>query len=121
MGPERGQHQLVAVDGDRVVGFVTFGPLEPVEDPTVGELYAIYLDPDHWGHGDGRALMSAAERGLRDNGYAAATLWVLETNARARRFYEIAGWSADGGRRTEHRGEIELREVRYSRGLTALT
>lgn len=113
----RRQHQLVALDGERVVGFVTFGPHEPVEDPNVGELYAIYLDPAYWGRGYGRALFSAAERGLKADGYAAATLWVLETNARARRFYEIAGWVADGGTKTEQRGAIELREVRYRREL----
>jgi hypothetical protein len=42
---------------------------------------------------------------------------VLETNARARRFYEIAGWMADGGTKVEHRGEVELREIRYRRTL----
>lgn len=113
----RRRHQLVALDGDRVVGFVTFGPQEPVDDPNVGELYAIYLDPSYWGRGYGRALFSAAERGLKEDGYAAAMLWVLETNARARRFYEIAGWIADGGKRTEHRGDVELREVCYRREL----
>lgn len=117
--PARRQHQLVAVDGDRVAGFVTFGPCQ--DEPGAGELYAIYLDPDFWGHGFGRALMEAAVRGLEADGYATAVLWVLGTNERARRFYEIAGWAADGARRTEHRGDVELREVRYRRALTART
>jgi ribosomal protein S18 acetylase RimI-like enzyme len=117
----RRQRQLVAVDGGRVVGFVTFGPNEQGDDASVGELYAIYLDPACWGRGIGRALFSAAERGLREDGYRAAVLWVLESNARARRFYEIAGWSTDGGRKTEHRGDVPLHEVRYRRDLTALT
>ncbi len=38
---------------------------------------------------------------------------MLETNVRARRFYETAGWRADGGRKTEQRGDVVLREVRY--------
>jgi GNAT superfamily N-acetyltransferase len=113
----RRQHQLVAVDGDRVVGFATYGRNEQGDDPSVGELYAIYLDPRYWGRGYGRALFSSAERGLREDGYRAAVLWVLETNARARRFYEIAGWQPDGGRKTDHRGSVELREVRYRRDL----
>jgi ribosomal protein S18 acetylase RimI-like enzyme len=116
----RRQHQLVAVDGDdHVVGFATFGPQEPLGDPRVGELYAIYVHPDHWGAGYGRALFAAAERGLRADDYTEAVLWVLETNARARRFYEIAGWAADGGRKTDHRGAVELREVRYRGTLNA--
>ncbi|MDQ6926250.1 MAG: nucleotidyltransferase domain-containing protein [Candidatus Eremiobacteraeota bacterium] len=34
--------------------------------------------------------------GLRGAGSAEATLWVLDTNVRARRFYESAGWAPDG-------------------------
>jgi ribosomal protein S18 acetylase RimI-like enzyme len=116
-GPGRGQHQMVAVDDGAVVGFVTFGPPDEPSIPGAGELYAIYLDPTHWGRGYGRALMHVAERGLADAGFSEAYLWVLETNTRARRFYEIAGWVADGGRKTEHRGDVELREVRYRRSL----
>ncbi len=116
-GPERGQHQLVAVDDDVVVGFVTFGPPDAASVPGAGELYAIYLDPSHWGRGYGRALMHAAERGLAEAGFAEAYLWVLGSNARARRFYEIAGWKPDGGTKVERRGDVELREVRYRRAL----
>lgn len=67
-----------------MVGFVTFGPSEdePV-DPHVGQLYAIYVDPGHWDRGHGRELFAAAVRGLTDADYGVATLWVLETNARA--------------------------------------
>jgi GNAT superfamily N-acetyltransferase len=106
--------QLVAQDGDRVFGFVTFGPSgdEPL-DPRVGEVYAIYVDPSSWDRGYGRALFTAAVRGLTDAGFTAGTLWVLDTNGRARRFYQIAGWVADGAVKTERRGDIELREVRY--------
>jgi hypothetical protein len=43
---------------------------------------------------------------------------VLEINARARRFYEIAGWWADGTTKTEQRSGVELREVRYRVDLT---
>jgi len=110
----RGQVQLVVEDGDRVVGFVTFGPSEddPAE-PHVGEVYAIYVDPGHWDRGYGRDLFAAAVRGLTVAGFRAATLWVLATNARARRFYEAAGWVADGAKKTERRGDVELHEIRY--------
>jgi ribosomal protein S18 acetylase RimI-like enzyme len=102
--PERHQHQLVAIDDGVVVGFVTYGPPDTASVPGAGELYAIYLDPSHWGRGYGRALMRAAERGLAEAGFSKAYLWVLETNARARRFYEIAGWRADGETKVDHRG-----------------
>jgi ribosomal protein S18 acetylase RimI-like enzyme len=97
-----------------MVGFVTFGPSEdePV-DPQVGQIYAIYVDPAHWDRGYGRELFAAAVRGLGDAGFGAATLWVLETNRRARRFYEAAGWATDGASKTEQRGDFQLHEVRY--------
>ena len=109
----RRQGQLLALDGDRIVGFVTFGPSDDEPDPEVGEVYAIYVDPGSWDHGFGRELFAAASRGLSDAGFHAATLWVLDTNERARRFYEAAGWAADGATKTERRGDVELHEVRY--------
>lgn len=108
--------QRVAQDRDRVIGFVTFGPSgdKPV-GPRVGEIYAIYVDPSYWDQGYGRALLTTAVQGLTDAGFSEATLWVLDTNTRARRFYEMAGWVTDGAAKTEHRGDVELREVRYRR------
>jgi GNAT superfamily N-acetyltransferase len=106
--------QIVAHDDIGIVGFVTCGPLEDqTADPWVGEVYAIYVHPRAWSQGVGRQLFVRAAELLRLGGYREAVLWVLETNARARRFYEISGWRADGATKTEHRGAVELREVRY--------
>ena len=105
---------LVAEEDGDVVGFATCGPSEDdPRDPKVGEVYAIYVDPDHWDHGHGRALFDAATEVLVNAGFAEATLWVLGTNQRARRFYGIAGWDADGATKTERRGDVALHEVRY--------
>ena len=38
---------------------------------------------------------------------------VVEENPRARRFYEHAGWTADGGVKDEEWLETHVREVRY--------
>ena len=49
---------LVAERGDRIVGFAAYGPHhEPDLDGSVGELYAIYVEPESWGTGAGHALM----------------------------------------------------------------
>jgi hypothetical protein len=40
--------------------------------------------------------MSSALRHLVGAGYVQATLWVLDSNARARRFYAKGGWAEDG-------------------------
>jgi GNAT superfamily N-acetyltransferase len=105
---------LVAEQEGRVVGFVATGPSQdPDATPDTGEVYAIYLEPEVAGTGLGRALFSRAMEDLRSDGYRAATLWVLDTNERTRRFYEAAGWRPDGESKVEPWGAFELSEVRY--------
>ena len=82
-----------------------------------GELAAIYLLPGAWGKGLGRELMSSALSALSDAGFGEATLWVLDTNSRARRFYEAAGWHADGAVTQDGTRGFVLNEVRYRRPL----
>jgi len=102
------------VDG-AVVGFVAVGPTH--DEQGDGELYAIYVHPDHWDTGVGRELIEAGEQRLRVLGHRDAHLWVLDDNPRARRFYEIAGWSTDGAVRRIEAFGFELDEVRYVKQL----
>jgi RimJ/RimL family protein N-acetyltransferase len=46
-----------------------------------------------------------------------AVLWVLPGNRRARRFYEAAGWVADGAERSAEVQGVVVPEVRYRRRL----
>jgi GNAT superfamily N-acetyltransferase len=82
-------------------------------DRAIGEVGSIYVLPDFWNRGGGRALFDRAVDGLRAAGFSVATLWVLDTNLRARRFYEAAGWVADGATKVDDRGTFTLREFRY--------
>lgn len=107
----------VAVDGEAICGFATTGGCRDTDQPAVGELYAIYVDPDWWSRGVGRALIEAARHRLSDQGYRRAVLWVLVGNTRAERFYRIDGWGPDGERRREELHGIEVDEVRYGRSL----
>ena len=109
---------LVADDNGRVVGFALVGPAQDPEG--AGQLYAINVDPDHWGTGVGRALLAAAQAELARLGYTEAVLWVLPGNARARRFYEVAGWADDAAQRTGEAWGVEFTEVRYRRRLQSL-
>ena len=109
---------ILAVERDgAVVGFAAVGPAQ--EPAGAGELYAINLDPAHWGTGAGRALLEAAQAELARLGFADMVLWVLTGNARARRFYEIAGWVADGAERTAEVQGVVVPEVRYRRRSTS--
>jgi ribosomal protein S18 acetylase RimI-like enzyme len=100
---------VVAEEAEGVVGFVWSG--ESRDEPGKGELLAIYVLPEAWGSGTGSALMTSALESLR--GFSSATLWVLEDNPRARRFYEREGWILDGGRREEEFLDVTVSEVRY--------
>jgi len=106
---EADTHRLtVAVADSEIVGFSYLGPSE---DDGVTELYAIHVLPGHVGTGVGRALMADALPHLGPR----AVLWVLEGNERARRFYEKAGWSADGVTRDAPMGGELTHQVRYAR------
>jgi ribosomal protein S18 acetylase RimI-like enzyme len=105
-------------DGNALCGFVHVGPARDADlGPETAELTSIYLLPEAWGRGAGRALMARAVDAMREAGYASAVLWVLVTNERARRFYDIAGWSADGTEKSEPFGPATLVEARYRRPL----
>jgi GNAT superfamily N-acetyltransferase len=95
--PEPKSGAFVAEVDGLIVGFASFGPSRDEDvSERPGEVPAIYVDPSVLGTGVGRELFEAATTALRDAGFARATLWVLETNALARRFYEKAGWAWDG-------------------------
>lgn len=110
-----GDPVLVAEDDGAVVGFAAVGPAE--EPAGFGQLYAINVDPDHWGSGVGWALLAAAQAALARLGYTEVVLWVLPGNDRARRFYERAGWTADGAKRTEEVLGVVVDVMRYQRRL----
>jgi len=81
-----------------------------------GELYALYVTPAWWSTGTGRELMGSVLGALRAAGYPKAVLWVLADNARARRFYDRAGFAPDGA--TNVLGGLGgVLELRYAREL----
>ncbi len=108
----------VAVSEGRVAGFAVSGHGRDEDvGPEVGELQAIYVDPNAWGAGAGSAHMRTAIRHLTDSGYSEAILWVFEENTQARGFYERHGWKVDGSTHIFERETTETLEVRYRRPL----
>jgi GNAT superfamily N-acetyltransferase len=113
--PSEAWGTLVAEEDGRVVGFATFGPSRDEDAPPgTGEVPAIYLDPAVVGTGVGRDLFAETTTGLRHAGYGRATLWVLEANDRARRFYEKAGWTWDGSTSSHYFDCANEPMVRYA-------
>jgi ribosomal protein S18 acetylase RimI-like enzyme len=109
-----------ASEGD-IVGFSALSPSSDADaSPNTAEVVAIYVHPEKWREGIGRALLSASLDQLRNCGYELVTLWVLEGNQRARSFYESFGFIQDGAiKDDDHWGSFSVREVRYRLNLQA--
>lgn len=103
---EGGASVRLAVEGDRLIGFVGAGvPREP--DPTLPPLVlrVLYVRKPWWGSTVGHDLL-VAEIGDRP-----AYLRVLASNERAVRFYERNGFVDDGTREDDPDGRL-MRMVR---------
>jgi GNAT superfamily N-acetyltransferase len=109
---------LVAEDHD-VLGFAALCPNRDGDaaPAAVGEIAALYLSPDVWRRGIGGRLMAESLAVFREAGFSHATLWVLDTNERARRFYEACGWRADGTVKLDDSLGASLTELRYARAV----
>jgi GNAT superfamily N-acetyltransferase len=105
----------VATLGTGVVGFASVGPVRDEDlarqQERWTEVFALYVDPDRWGAGVGRALWGAVEAGLAEE-TAAVALWVLRDNVRAREFYASRGLAPDGAERLTRIGSRQLTELR---------
>ncbi|MGA5516500.1 GNAT family N-acetyltransferase [Streptomyces pseudogriseolus] len=127
---EKHQARLAAGDGsvvDLVVeaadgtlaGWAVYGPYRDGDVRTGdGELYALYLPPERIGQGIGRTLLTEVTARCAVAGHPRMLLWVLKENARARRFYEAAGFTPDGAEEPFEVGGAAVPVVRYVRALT---
>jgi ribosomal protein S18 acetylase RimI-like enzyme len=106
------EHVVVAQLGEEIVGFAAGGP-SPDDDlnpAATAEVSGLYVDPDFWRQGVGRALLAELLFRFRSKGFRSATLWVLAENMPARSFYEGLGWKLDGTeRRHPERRAVEVR------------
>ena len=79
----------------------------------LGELYSIYVLPEHWGSGQGCALFRAAAERLKEQGYSGMYLWVLRDNLHARMFYERMGMTPSEEERELEIAGAYLHEIPY--------
>lgn len=110
---------LVAELDQQVAGYVSAAASRDADpiDAAVGEIYALYVHPDHWRAGIGSSLMLAALDTLRRQRFAQVTLWVLADNDPAIRFYQAHGFQANGRSKLATWGNSELREIAMARTL----
>jgi len=98
---EGGARAMVALQGDRAVGFYVLGferldrPFGPWQRPALARLNAIGVLPALHGRGIGALLLDHAEGLARDAEAAVSmTLMTADTNTRARRLFASAGYAA---------------------------
>ena len=78
----------VVDDGGAIVGFA-------VGNAATGNIWALFVHPDHERRGYGRLLHTAMVEWLWEQGLD--TLWLTTaTGTRAQRFYEASGWRPTG-------------------------
>ena len=82
---------LVSEDHDqRVIGFVSGGPLRHSDKRFEAEISSLYVLPSHQRESHGRRLFLAAANRLAQSGLKGLFVWVLADNP-AREFYESLG------------------------------
>lgn len=117
---EYGDPQVaVALEDGRIVGFVGFDRSRDKGTPsTMGEIWAIYAAPAHWGRGVGLALWDGACEGLLEEGCTHVTVWIPLRNERALRFFDLAGFKREmNTAKTVVMGAIKVEEIRLKRAL----
>lgn len=109
----------VAELDDEIVGFVAFDrSRDPKTPSTTGEIWSIYVKPEHWGKGVGVALWDAAREGLEEEGCTSVTIWVPIRNDRAMRFIELAGFKREmKTAKTTALGTVKIEEIRLKRAV----
>lgn len=110
----------VAQELETILGWASVGKSRDGDAAlTTGELWAIYVGPEHWRRGAGRALWQHGESHLKASGFHDVVVWVLKDNRQAQRFYEAVGFALDPGQ--EKLIDIDgtqVPEIRFRRAMS---
>lgn len=114
--PEARHRAMVALAGDRVVGFALTLPCgDPDRDPAVdGEIAEFTIAPDAVRQGHGSRLQQACVDTLAADRFSRAVWWADATDDDRRAFLTASGWSPDGASRelADPTGSESVRQVR---------
>lgn len=110
---EKREEDYLIFRDDEAAGMITIGKCRDKDkDDTYGEIWGIYLHPDYYHKGIGAVLINWGIDELKKRNYKRITLWVLEENMSARKFYEKIGFRHDGTVNEINIGK-KLNECRY--------
>ena len=107
--PTPESQSFVAAIDNKIIGFCSVGRCRDKDmNETTGELYAIYVDSNCMNKGAGSALQEKGLLYLREKGYKKATLWVLRSNTKTRKWYKNKGWRIEGKTKTDNSDGFQL-------------
>jgi GNAT superfamily N-acetyltransferase len=122
--PADARHRaLVALEGNRVVGFAI---TTPATDPdcdqvTDGELMELTVDGGERGKGHGSRLLQAAVDTMVADRFTRAVTWLVADDDALRTFLTDAGWAPDTAHRTldlDGTGTTQVKQVRLHTALS---
>lgn len=88
----RGRESVLVAEHERfgLVGMASLGPARDAALVFDGEVYTLYVDPNFYDRGVGRALLSAGFAALAARGFTSCVIWAHAKNP-ARFFYQAMG------------------------------
>ena len=89
---------FIGIVGGEVIGFFRIGPEE--NDPAIGHLFSLYVEPATSGRGHGKSLLSSAIKFLESRKFNSISLWVFKENTAARSLYNKFGFVPTGNEKT---------------------
>ena len=93
-----------------LAGPMRIGDREGQEIQADGEIYALYVHPDHHRLGYGKRMMAGLVEQLLEAGFKSAGLWMVGGNDKAEHFYSAIGGEENGKRVEIAHGRIAFRE-----------
>lgn len=94
------------------IGYATLGRNRTSAIEAGGEIYEIYLKPEHQGLGFGSRLFAAARDLLTERGMRGLVVWALADNEAALRFYASLG-GVDVAEGSEIFEDVTLRKLAF--------
>lgn len=109
----------VAILKGKIVGVTWIGDIKDkniIDD--AGEIYSLYVAPEHLGVGVGSQLMENALEYFKSKNWKEAYVWVLHTNEKAQEFYEKRGFVFNENSKSVNKNGFTLKELQYKKVLT---
>ena len=92
---ENKQSAYIIFDNNRPCGVCTCDISRDEDLTDTFEIIAIYFLPEYWGKGFAKPTIEFVIKEIENKGYNKISLWTLEKNERAKRFYEKCGFICD--------------------------